>query len=188
MALPGSILTDNEPQGYLVTKVRPWRLEFLRYVKRPQFIIDNYKLSSTPLREPTDAELDQIPLNIIKLRTDPMVLSNLVVKFLDLPTHTAPPATYPSAGLHYIRSDSYMANYPFIGPQLARVALPGRQLAGRGMNILAGIGGIVAKVTETGTSSYSRDPVALRDNREVTRWYKPMWAKVDAEGGILLEV
>ena len=181
-------MNPKELATYINSKVKPRKLEFLEYVKRHQYFSSHNTLSSIPNRLPTEEELKDIKVNTSALRADPLVLQQLVISFLDLPTFS-PPATHPSAGLHYIRTPSHLPNHPYMGPQEQPASFPGRQFQGRAVNVFAGVGGLVAKVVEVNAASFSgREPTNIRDNREVVRWYKPLWATVDAEGAVLLEV
>ncbi|KAF8429554.1 mitochondrial ribosomal protein subunit-domain-containing protein [Tirmania nivea] len=182
-------LNPKELATYINSQVKPRKHEFLKYVKRHQYLSSHNTLSSIPNRLPTEEELRDIEVNISALRADPLVLEQLVISFLDLPTFSPPPATHPSAGLHYIRTASHWPNHPYAGPQQQSASLPGRQLQGRASNVFAGVGGLVAKVVEVNIASFSdREPANIRDNREVVRWYKPLWATVNPEGAVLLEV
>ncbi|RPB24606.1 hypothetical protein L211DRAFT_784889, partial [Terfezia boudieri ATCC MYA-4762] len=182
-------MNPKELAVYINSKVKPRKQEFLEYVKRYQYISSHNSVSSIPNRLPTKEELNDIKVDILTLRADPLILEKLVISFLDLPTFSAPPETHPSAGLHYIRTASHWANHPYTGPQRQSPTFPGRQLHGRASNVFAGVGGFVAKVVEVNVASFSgREPANIRANREVVRWYKPLWATVDPEGAVLLEV
>ena len=182
-------MNPKELATYINSKLKPRKQEFLEYVRRHQYLSSHNTLSSIPNRLPTEEELNDIKVNISALRADPLVLEQLVISFLDLPTFSSPPATHPSAGLHYIRTASHWPNHPYTGPQQQPSSLPGRQLQGRASNVFAGVGGLVAKVIEVNIASFSdKEPANIRDNREVVRWYKPLWATVDPEGAVLLEV
>ena len=182
-------MNPKELSRWLEKKVKPRKAEFMRHIKRWSYLKDNSRLSSLPNREPTEQEIEQIKINLPSIRSDPMTLEELVISFLDLPTTQPPPVTHPSAGLHYIRSPAFLPNHPYTGPEPISFAIPGRQLTGRGSITLAGISGLIAKVIQVDNAGYfDREPAILRENREVMRWYKPIWAIVDHEGAVLLEV
>ncbi|KAF8464057.1 mitochondrial ribosomal protein subunit-domain-containing protein [Kalaharituber pfeilii] len=169
-------LTSNQLKRYLDQTVKPLRDRFMRFLKRWHWYKMNAALPHVLQEGPSEEDLEKIPVEISSFRADPMVLESLIIKFLDLPTFQPPPATHPSAGLHYIRTGH-------IPP-----TLPGRKFS-RAPNVLAGVGGVVSKVVEIySNSSRDHEPPSLRDNREMVRWYKPLWATIDHEGSIMLEV
>lgn len=63
---------------------------------------------------------------------------------------TAPLSTHPSAGLGYLRTKSYMANHPILGPQASHAPVPARVVQARRtgtkneMYARLGVGGFVA--------------------------------------------
>ncbi|KAH7361305.1 mitochondrial ribosomal protein MRP51 [Pyrenochaeta sp. MPI-SDFR-AT-0127] len=77
---------------------------------------------------------------------------------------TAPLSTHPSAGLGYLRSKSYIANHPILGPQSSPSPIPARVIQPRTTSTTKevyarlGVGGFVAndQFRSTDTSSGSR--------------------------------
>ncbi|KAF2805867.1 uncharacterized protein BDZ99DRAFT_466208 [Mytilinidion resinicola] len=133
------------------------------------------------------------------------LVQQIVIPFLDLPpvqvepysqslgpsmdqftvSHdTTPLTTHPSAGLSYLRSNTYMYNHPLLGPQQykqptpARVLIPARtSTGGRGRAIL-GVAGIAADDSESdsvkGGGSFSANSgVAFLDTE--TEGGKKIW-------------
>jgi hypothetical protein len=90
--------------------------------------------------------------------------SNRDIEQYQFDQETAPLSTHPSAGLGYLRTRSYIANHPILGPQSSPSPIPARvvqpRTTARGKEIFAklGVGGFVAndQFRSTDTSSASR--------------------------------
>ncbi|KAF2125195.1 hypothetical protein P153DRAFT_300951 [Dothidotthia symphoricarpi CBS 119687] len=90
--------------------------------------------------------------------------SNRDIEQYQFDQETAPLSTHPSAGLGYLRTRSYIANHPILGPQsspspvASRVVQPRTTGGGKEVYARLGVGGFVAndQFRSTDTSSASR--------------------------------
>lgn len=128
-----------------------------------------------------------------------------------------PPSTHPGAGLSHLRTDAFMENHPYWGPQAFRAPVKARVLCPRSNQYAGwapaqiGVGGVVANDAIGSASAPSRSQVKLEyseeeieehyldANRMVTAldedlpggnkiWVHPKTAHIDEEGRIRLNV
>lgn len=129
-----------------------------------------------------------------------------------------PPSTHPGAGLSHLRTDAFMENHPYWGPQAFRAPVKARVLSPRtnamyaGAQAQIGVGGVVTNDAISSTMSapdrtqvkpeYSeeeREEHYLDANRMVTAldenllggnkiWVHPKTAHIDEAGRIRLDV
>lgn len=137
-----------------------------------------------PAVDPTSITEEQFTTYLRALRDDKKTLFTLVGRFLDLaPISTnnesldiykankayerrpdspyavqGPPITHPSAGLSYLRTQSYMDNHPIYGPQAAHVPVQARIVTPRShaqsYSAKLGVGGFITNTPE-GSSSFN---------------------------------
>jgi hypothetical protein len=164
------------------------------------------------------------------LRTDRATLYSLVSEFLDLAPlgipvgiaqaglfytdevkitnspygQSGPPPTHPSAGISYLRTNSFMENHSVYGPQAHRSPTLGRIIQPRAGSQPAkiGVGGFVANVPYgddefTSRAVYGKRPRSVLkgiEQLDVTSfggakaYVEPFAATVDTEGKIVVEV
>lgn len=171
-------LTQGEFLAYMGGTLRGRKQEFLDFVREKEMervrAVEDIKAKSVAghgqrlnVKEGlTDDEFDE---HLRRLRADFDVksdLASLLSEFLDLPgvpsadEHVAdggkkinargPPATHPSAGLSYLRTDAVLTNHPILGPlarpppQQARVLAEHRKFGGPNRQGHLGIAGFVA--------------------------------------------
>lgn len=114
-----------------------------------------------------------------------------------------PPATHPSAGLSYVRTNAIMENHPQLGPQAHRTPIQARVLRPRKMAQGAvevaklGVGGFVASDTTRAGANFRHQPGThghvtdtldpeLEGGNKV--WVQPQRAYVDEKGRIKIEL
>ena len=179
----------------------------------------------------TDAQFDE---HLRRLRADfsaTSALAGLISEFLDLPGITSqaghladnlqsldskgPPATHPSAGLSYLRSDSALTNHSVLGPlarpvpQQARVLSEYRSFAATFRRSQLGLAGFVApdrireaervpveakrEVDEAQQDQFSKKERKSMTIGVVTEggnrvWVEPLQAQVHERGQVLVTV
>ncbi|KAF2836022.1 hypothetical protein M501DRAFT_940539 [Patellaria atrata CBS 101060] len=155
---------------------------------------------------------------IKKLRSDTTLnseLSRLIRDFLDLPgtgesesganqrsplarlevrdvTDAGPPSTHPSAGLSYLRTDSFLENHPVLGPLHKKLPIQARIVSGRSSNFTRGaqrpklgVGGVI---TELYTDSHETARMDLETEGGAKIWVHTVQASVDPRGRIDLRI
>ena len=180
--------TDGEVHEYIEKSVLPRKAQFYDFVSRRMQLEElrkKYVAEEIPFtREQLEKEFKELPrkdIDILALRANPLLLDQMVREFLDLPTYESH-RTHPSAGLHYTRSSAHAYNDPVHGPQEQRKIVQGRPMNFSSSGLLAGIGGVVAKVLKT----FDRRG-AKNDDRFAIYEYRPLRAVMNAQGKILME-
>ena len=167
--------TDGDFRSYVQKKIRSRKSGFRQFLavqlqqekavaRRRKATEEGIDLSEQTNEDNTVSEAE-LEAYIRQLRNREVVLHKVIEDYLDLPrekgqntsNHTTqyvqqgPPTTHPSAGLSYLRTDSYIYNHPTLGPQENRAPVEGRvivpQKTGNRKNprALIGIAGVVGE-------------------------------------------
>lgn len=210
--------SDGEFDQYLEKGLRRRKLDFRHFLGKKLGPIKAAERRRDAMERGEDLENvgpiseEDLDAFIKRLRSDENAMHKLIEEFLDLPRDESqavggaesgydakgPPTTHPSAGLSYLRTESYMSNHPEFGPQENRTPLEGRVVAPqkiRGITqrgALIGLGGVVAadskisftaKEEPSGVGQYDPD---IEGGAKL--WVRPKRATVDARGRIELVV
>ncbi|KAG5978717.1 hypothetical protein E4U55_006031 [Claviceps digitariae] len=147
-------------------------------------------LDLAPLEPPS---FDRQVLNKIKADAHPSIYCS-----------TGPPASHPSAGISYLRTNSYMENHPIYGPQERRTPVLARVLYPRVKIFQAklGVGGFVADIPAGDNHFNGRYLNDKQSNAKVLggiayldtttyggakAYVEPVTATVDPSGRVILE-
>ncbi|PPJ57487.1 hypothetical protein CBER1_09937 [Cercospora berteroae] len=160
------------------------RVEQLR-----QYVEENYDSEEKKLRDDhihqhlgsalTAAICDFLDLPGVEMGRQNFAHSTLLQNQLNSLTSTkGPPSTHPGAGLSYIRTNAFMENHPYWGPQAhrapvkARVMTPRTSATFNNHYALLGIGGVVARDSiGTGVNVDSRAAVPEYNENEKEEHY-----------------
>ena len=167
--------TDGDFSAYVQKKIKKRRPDFRHYLATQ--LCQNKAATQQriateegrDLGEQSDSKVTvseaELKAFIRQLRSREADLHKLIEEYLDLPREKeqslsdtssqfikqGPPITHPSAGLSYLRTDSFIYNHPDLGPQENRAPVQGRvivpQKTGDRMNpqALIGVAGVVGK-------------------------------------------
>lgn len=192
--------TQGEFEDYLrknMTKRKGEFQDFLRAQLSQKMMRDRSRAaldSGTEVdAEPVEVSDEEFRIYIKGLRQDQDALFLLIEEFLDLPSsEEAPPTTQPSAGLSYLRTNSYTANHPILGPQAKRRPIRGRVLVSRSSRpkAIIGVGGIVTEDYKDrgyrNLDAPGTDALDLQLPGGAKIWVTPTRTSVNAQGKILL--
>lgn len=207
-------MTEAELHTYINKEVRHRKNDFREYVRarvgrakahsqdeaRREMGVHHGQSSAS--ENLSDAELDD---HIRRLRQDLSELPLLIQIFLDLPaissenvadpesspSEAGPPKTHPSAGLSYLRSNSFLENHPILGPQGQPTPVESRVLAphkAAGPPPPLGVGGVVAKDAMHTGGEFRAGDSNKPFPRETKVWVQPLRAFINTRGMIKLTV
>ena len=207
-------LSDGEFQAYVDKQIKRKRNEFRPFLRK---WLQNKKEESERHNamengrtfDETSAELsdEEFHNGILRIRDHPLLLSDVIWKFLDLPgevpqnsqyVDVGPPATHPSGGLSYLRTASHTPNHPVFGPLRSPEPIQARVLEtgrwkGTSHRVVVGVGGIVA-AEDSRATHYEQlvenqwihyDPNVTGGTK---MWVHPQEASFDPQGRINLKV
>ena len=210
--------SNGEFNHYLEKSVKKKKLDFRRFLGEKLAPIKATERRREAMERGEDLEAtvtvtnEELETYIKRLRNDENAMHLLIEEYLDLPRDKSqalgdmesgydekgPPTTHPSAGLSYLRTDSFMSNHPEFGPQEhsttlnARVVAPQRVRGHAKRTALVGVAGVVAsdsritftaKDQEAGVGSYDPD---IEGGAKL--WIHPQRAIIDSRGRIELVV
>ena len=212
----------SEFDNYMQKQIRRRRGEFHNFLRKA--LKEQRKLTSqrTALErgeEWTDSDIEltneEFQKEIARLRHTKLDLWRLIWEFLDLPGDApqateatgnyagiasdtgldlAPPSTHRSAGLSYIRANSYVANHPIFGPIPSPPPVEARvMISPWGSTITStvlGIGGFIGDFTVEVGSSVFRDRDFSRVDAHVyggpKKWIETSHAEVNSKGRVVI--
>ena len=168
-------LDEIEFHSYLDKQVKPQRIKFKAFLRSWMLRTKKDKVQSDKLAAGTIETASEVSLSeeeyeawLVELRHEGKQLYSLMWAFLDLPGRPpseqndqsiGPPATHPSAGLSYLRTDNTLQNHPMLGAMLEHQPVPARIL----QNSAGGVGRRNDKGPAVGIAGFVSSETARRD-------------------------
>ena len=207
-------LSDGEFQTYIDKQIKRKRDEFRPFLRKwlqnkkeeseRRTAMENGRTYNKTSAKLSDEEFQN---GILRIRDHPLLLSDAIWKFLDLPgeipqnsqyVDVGPPATHPSGGLSYLRTASHTPNHPVFGPLRSPEPIQARVLEtsrwkGTNGRAMVGVGGIVAAEDSTATHHEQlAENQWIHFDPDITggtkMWVHPQEASFDPQGRIHLKV